>query len=134
MTELYFTKTVRFEAAHQLLNSTLSEQENQDLFGKCVSIHGHNFICKVTLKGVPDPKTGMIMNASDIKAILYEKVVDEFDHQLLNEAIPEFNTLLPTTENMCIVIWNRIKPAFGELLYEVRISETETIEAYYRGH
>ena len=32
-----------FNAAHQLCDPALSDDENRRLFGKCVNLHGHNY-------------------------------------------------------------------------------------------
>ncbi|RAP29756.1 6-pyruvoyl tetrahydrobiopterin synthase [Candidatus Marinamargulisbacteria bacterium SCGC AG-414-C22] len=129
---VYLTHRSRFSASHQLNNKTLSETENQELFGKCTHIHGHNFELFVTLKDTPRKKTGMILNVAKIKEIIEKYIINEFDHNHLNQII-EFNNVLPTTENLCIVIWNRLKPHFKEQLYKISVKETENIQASYKG-
>ena len=129
---VYLTRRLRFSASHSLNNPTLSKEENMGLFGNCSNNHGHNFELFITLKGEPDPKTGMIINVREIKKIAEQEVIDEFDHNNLN-TIQEFKTILPTTENICIVIWNRLEKHFKDKLYEIKVRETENIEAVYRG-
>ena len=129
---VYLTRRLRFSASHSLNNPTLSKEENMNLFGNCSNNHGHNFELFITLKGAPDPKTGMIINVREIKKIAEKEVIDEFDHNNLN-TIQEFKTILPTTENICIVIWNRLEKHFKDKLYEIKVRETENIEAVYRG-
>ena len=129
---VYLTRRLRFSASHSLNNPTLSKEENMNLFGNCSNNHGHNFELFITLKGAPDPKTGMIINVREIKKIAEKEVIDEFDHNNLN-TIQEFKTILPTTENICIVIWNRLEEHFKGKLYEIKVRETENIEAIYRG-
>ena len=129
---VYLTRRLRFSASHSLNNPTLSKEENMDLFGNCNNNHGHNFELFITLKGEPDPKTGMIINVREIKKIAEKEVIDEFDHNNLN-TIQEFKTILPTTENICIVIWNRLEKHFKGKLYEIKVRETENIEAVYKG-
>ena len=129
---VYLTRRLRFSSSHQLNNPTLTKQENLNLFGNCNHNHGHNFELFITLKGTPNTKTGMIINVRDIKKIAEKEVINEFDHNNLNN-IKEFQHLLPTTENICIVIWNKLFPHFKETLYEIKVKETENIEAIYRG-
>ena len=129
---VYLTRRSRFSASHQLENKALSTKENKALFDKCTEVHGHNFELFVTIKGIPEKKTGMIMNISKMKDIIEKHVITEFDHNHLNN-IAEFKELLPTTENLCIVIWNRLKPYFGKKLYKVLIKETENIQTCYKG-
>lgn len=130
---ILFTKTVYFEAAHRLWNSSLSPEKNKELFGKCTHIHGHNFKCFITLKGEIHSKTGMICNAHQIKKVAQSVFLDQFDHSYLNEDIVEFKELIPTTENICIVIWNRLV-TYLPYLYSIKIQETPSISAEYLGN
>ena len=132
---VYITRRVVFAASHRLYSPRLSEKENWNVFDKCSREkgHGHNFELFVTLKGVPDPVTGMVMNLSMLKTILQEHILDPMDHRFLNDDVPEFKDLLPSIENLVIVVWNRLKPYLGELLYEVKVIETENNFAFYRG-
>lgn len=129
---IYLTRRLCFSAAHKLYDETKSLEENKKVFGNCSNLHGHNFELFITLKGTPDKNSGMIINARDIKRIAHKYVIDEFDHATLND-IKDFKKVLPTTENICIVIWNRLEPIFKEKLYEIKVKETENIECCYRG-
>ena len=75
----------------------------------------------------------MIMNLSTLKTILQEHILDPMDHRFLNDDVPEFKDLLPSIENLVIVVWNRLIHHLGDLLYEVKIIETENNFAFYRG-
>ena len=133
--QVYLTRRMTFSAAHRLYNPDLTEEENRAIFDKCCNEHGHghNYELFVTLKGTPSPRTGMIMNTSELIKIVKSKVLDPMDHHNLDIEIPEFKHLQSTMENLVIVIWNRIKPDLGDLLFEVKIRETENNVAYYRG-
>ena len=67
------------------------------MFGRCNNSngHGHNFELFVTLKGKPDPETGLIMNLDDLKQIIRKHVTDKFDHKHLNYDIPELKGIKP---------------------------------------
>lgn len=132
---VYITRRVVFAASHRLYSPQLSEEDNWTVFDKCSREkgHGHNFELFVTLKGVPDPITGLVMNLSHLKTILQDHILDPMDHRFLNDDIPEFKTLLPSIENLVIVVWNRLVPHIGDLLHEVKIIETENNFAFYRG-
>jgi 6-pyruvoyltetrahydropterin/6-carboxytetrahydropterin synthase len=132
---VYITRRVVFAASHRLYSPQLSEEDNWTVFDKCSREkgHGHNFELFVTLKGVPDPITGLVMNLSHLKTILEDHILDPMDHRFLNDDIPEFKTLLPSIENLVIVVWNRLVPHIGDLLHEVKIIETENNFAFYRG-
>ena len=124
-----------FSASHRLHSAELSDEENRTLFGKCnrPNGHGHNYVLNVLVKGDINTKTGLVMNLSDLQAIILQHVVDKVDHRHLNLDVPEFKTLNPTTENFSVVIWNWLKPHLGELLYEIRLHETENNIAIYNG-
>ncbi len=129
------TRRIVFSASHRLYNPDLSDEENWDIFDKCShkNGHGHNYVLYVTLKGIPDASTGMIMNVSELKTMVETHVLQDFDHHHLNYDVKEFKTLLPSVENISIVIWNRLSPILKDLLYEIKVVETENIFAVYRG-
>jgi 6-pyruvoyltetrahydropterin/6-carboxytetrahydropterin synthase len=114
----------------------MSEAENQTLYGKCNNPygHGHNYVVEVTLAGVVDPATGMIANLADLDAYVQENVLADFDHRYLNEEIPAFKNVVPTTENLCIEIYNRLKGFAGAKLDRVRIEETSRNSFEYAGN
>jgi len=135
--EVFLTRRLSFCSAHRLYNDKLSEEENWKIFDKCShkNGHGHNYELYVTLKGKVDPDTGMIMNVNEICDIVEELVIDDMDHRHLNFDVEEFQTLLPSIENLVIVIWRRLKKndKLGPLLYEIKVQETENNIAFYRG-
>lgn len=124
-----------FSASHRLLSKDLSDAENEALFGKCFhpNGHGHNYVLKVSVHGDIDPKTGIVMNLTDLKKIIQDKVMTKVDHRHLNLDVEEFKSLNPSAENIAYVIWQWLKPALGDLLYEIELFETENNIAIYRG-
>jgi 6-pyruvoyltetrahydropterin/6-carboxytetrahydropterin synthase len=82
-----------------------------------------------------DPVTGMVMNISDIKEIMNEAIMKPLDHKCIDKDVPYFKNVVSTTENVAIFIWNRVKMGLPkpELLYEVKIWETENNIVLYRG-
>ena len=131
---VYLTRRVVFSSSHRLYANSLSEEENFNIFHKCSyeNGHGHNYVLTVTLKGVPDPITGMLINLVELKEIIQKYVLDDFDHRHLNKDVEEFKKLNPTVEIMAIVIWERLSPHISNL-YEVHLKETENNFAYYKG-
>src|SRR5258706_6400482 len=99
ITMLYATRRFEFSAAHRYWRDDWSEERNQQIFGKCTSPygHGHNYTLDVTIAGTPDPVTGMVINMTDLKAIV-GAVLEQFDHKHLNEDTPYFKERIPTTE------------------------------------
>ncbi|HUK31489.1 MAG TPA: 6-carboxytetrahydropterin synthase [Candidatus Acidoferrum sp.] len=129
------TRRYLFAASHRLHNAKLSDAENQQLYGKCNNPygHGHNYVVEVTLGGPVDPATGMIANLADLDSYVQKHVLDDFDHRYLNEEIDAFKSTVPTTENLCIEIYNRLKNFPAAHLERVRIEETSKNSFEYSG-
>jgi len=136
---VYITRIERFNAAHKLWVEEWTEEQNREVFGKCSNKnwHGHNYNLHVTIKGRPDPVTGFVMDVKKLSTIIREEVIEHLDHSNLNldvDFIPK--GLQPTTENLVILIWQRIAPAlegFPFKLHAIKLWETETIYAEYYG-
>jgi len=124
---LYLTRVEHFCAAHRLHSPHLSDAENRELYGKCNNPngHGHNYILSVTIRGQADPKTGMLVELTQLARIIRSCITDQVDHTHLNLDVPWLQGVIPTAENLCLAFWERLKseiPA-GEL-YELRLDET----------
>lgn len=133
---VYLTRKIDFCASHRYFIETLSEEENFSLFGKCSYRHGHghNYSLEVTVKGEPNPKTGMVINLSELDRILRLKVVDVMDHKFINVDVPYFEKRIPTTENLAIFIWDSIVDTLeGCQLHRVRLFEDPYLFAEYYG-
>lgn len=136
---VYITRIERFNAAHKLWVEDWTEEQNREVFGKCSNKnwHGHNYNLHVTIKGHPDPVTGFVVDVKKLSTIIREQVIDHLDHSNLNldvEFIP--SGLQPTTENLVMLIWQRLYDAlhgFPCQLHAVKLWETETIYAEYYG-
>jgi len=100
-----------FSASHRLHNPKLSDEQNRELFGKCNNPHGHghNYVLQVTVAGLPDG-TGHVIDVSRFEQTVASVVIEPFDHRYLNEEIPEFAELIPTVENIAMVIYRLLKP------------------------
>jgi 6-pyruvoyltetrahydropterin/6-carboxytetrahydropterin synthase len=116
----------RFAASHRLHSARLSEEENQRLYGKCNNPHGHghNYVVEISVSGAVDPATGMIANLADLDSFVEREVLEPFDHRSLNEEVPAFRDKVPTTENLCVEIFRRLKPLSAAKLERVRVEET----------
>jgi 6-pyruvoyltetrahydropterin/6-carboxytetrahydropterin synthase len=125
----------RFSASHRLHSAHLTEEENCRVFGKCNNPygHGHNYIVEVTLSGDVDPATGMIANLADLDAFVERHMLDEFDLKSLNEDVPAFRANVPTTENLCIEIFQRLQSFPSAKLERIRIEETGKNSFEYAG-
>jgi 6-pyruvoyltetrahydropterin/6-carboxytetrahydropterin synthase len=123
------TRRYRLAAAHVLRHRALSDAENERIYGKCAnpSGHGHNYGIEVTVAGPVDPTTGAILPAELLDALVAERVLERFDHGMLNDD-PLFREAVPTAENLARAIYAELAQAIasrGEArLARVRIVET----------
>ena len=125
----------KFAASHRLHSARLSEEENRRVYGKCANPygHGHNYTVEVRFSGPVDPATGMILNLADLDAFVNERVIEPFDHRSLQDEVPVFRDVVPTTENLCKEIFERLKPFPHASLEGVRIEETSNNSFEYAG-
>jgi len=131
----YLNRRYMFSAAHRLHSDRFSEADNRELYGKCNNPygHGHNYIIEVSVSGQVDPKTGMVCNLVDIDECVQAQVLNRYDHQNLN-LLPEFKDIVPTTENLCIEIYEILKREFHQAhLERVKIEETMMNSFEYSG-
>jgi len=132
---LRLSRRYRFAASHRLHSERLEEEENRRVYGKCNNPygHGHNYVVEVAVSGPVNPMTGMIANLADLDAFVEREVIEPFDHKYLNEELPEFRASVPTTENICIEIFNRLKRFPDAKLERVRVEETGLNSFEYAG-
>ena len=133
---IYVTRRFEFAAAHRYWRADWSPEQNERAFGKYTSPygHGHNYTLDVTVAGVPDPLTGMVISTAELNAIV-GGVLEEFDHKHLNEDTPYFKQRIPTTENIVRVLWELIAPRMpqGVALARLRLYELNDLWAEYTG-
>ena len=124
-----------FAASHRLHSPALSEEDNGRIYGKCNNPfgHGHNYVVEVLVSGTIDPATGMIANLADLDGFVEREILDPFDHKSLNEDVAAFHAAVPTTENLCIEIFRRLKKFPNAKLERVRVQETSNNSFEYAG-
>jgi 6-pyruvoyltetrahydropterin/6-carboxytetrahydropterin synthase len=125
----------RFAASHRLHTEKLSEEENARMFGKCANPygHGHNYMLEISVSGDVDSATGMIANLAELDSFVEREVLEVFDHHSLNEDVEAFRNVVPTTENLCIEIFQRLKGFPKAKLERVRVQETTNNSFEYSG-
>ncbi|HXY00572.1 MAG TPA: 6-carboxytetrahydropterin synthase [Candidatus Limnocylindrales bacterium] len=125
----------RFAASHRLHSEKLSDPENYRVYGKCNNPygHGHNYVVEISVSGKVDPATGMIVNLTDLDGYVEREVIEAFDHKSLNEEVEVFRDRVPTTENLCIEIFRRLKKFPLASLERVRVEETSNNAFEYAG-
>ncbi len=122
-----------FSATHRLFNPALGEAENRAIFGKCANPfgHGHNYEIELTVRSGVDPVTGMAVPLSKLDTLVEDAILADFRHRNLNEEVPAFREVVPTTENLAIEVLRRLHVAWpgtfpaAVILEKVRIWETE---------
>jgi 6-pyruvoyltetrahydropterin/6-carboxytetrahydropterin synthase len=129
------TRRYALAASHRLHSPQLSDAENDRVYGKCNNPygHGHNYVVEVTVTGPVNPATGMIANLSDLDAYVSGQVIEPFDHTYLNKDVDAFRHRVPTTENFCIEIFERLKHFPGAQLVRIRLEETGRNSFEYAG-
>jgi 6-pyruvoyltetrahydropterin/6-carboxytetrahydropterin synthase len=129
----YSTRRFTFSAGHRYVVEQWSREENERVFGRLTVPHGHNYTLDVTVRGPIDVETGMVIDLSELKAVVGETIIERFDHADLN-ADPAFRGRVPTTENIAIVVWDLLAPKLGgERLWQVRVWEDPTLYVDYKG-
>jgi 6-pyruvoyltetrahydropterin/6-carboxytetrahydropterin synthase len=134
------TRRYRFSASHRLHSGRLSEGENRAVYGKCNNPygHGHDYVLEVSVRGPVEEKTGRAADVAVLDALVHRQVIRAFDHRNLNEDVPEFARVIPTTENLVAEVERRLRREWGASfpgewpeLDRIRIQETRrnTFEA-----
>jgi 6-pyruvoyltetrahydropterin/6-carboxytetrahydropterin synthase len=98
------TRAIEFSTSLRCVHPELSEAENERRYGADARQHGHNYRLEVTLRGVPDPRTGMVIDLKDVQELLDREIMQRFDHRDLNRDTPYFEKTAPTHENFARVI------------------------------
>ena len=123
------TRRYRYAAAHVLARPLLPEAENRRVYGKCANPngHGHDYGLEITLGGSVDPVAGWILPPAVLDALVQERILDRFDHRLLNED-PLFAERVPTAESIAVVVHGELAAPIAALgpahLVRVRVVET----------
>lgn len=131
----YLTRRYWFSASHRLHCEDMSDAENEATYGKCNNPHGHghNYAVEVTVTGQVDGQTGMVCNLVDLDAFVDKNILERFGHENLNR-LPEFKGVVPTTENLCVKIYEILDQDFPHATVEkVRIEETMLNSFEYAG-
>lgn len=139
MSKIRITKQFSFETGHALYGYD----------GKCKNVHGHSYKLSVTVIGIPisdnsNVKFGMVIDFSDLKTIVKEEIVDQFDHatvfnkntphvELANELQNRGHHVIlvdyqPTSENMVVDFAKKIIARLPNdiQLYSLKLQETES--------
>lgn len=137
MARVSVTRRLHFSAAHRLGRDDWTAAENERVFGDCANPnwHGHNYELDVTVAGAVDASTGFVYDLKALRDVVEREIIADVDHHNLNVDVTWLDGLNPTTENLVVAIWNRLKDALpGDIELE-RLVLWETPRNYveYRG-
>ncbi len=133
---VYITRRMHFSAAHRLHSDQLSDRENEQIYGLCNNPlgHGHNYELEITVKGEPDPLTGMVIDLKELKEIVQREIIDKVDHKHLNFDVDFLHGVVPTAENIVVAFWRQLKGKLpGGELHELVLYETPRNIAIFKG-
>ncbi len=137
MPRVRVTRRIHFSAAHRLFRPDWSDEQNAETFGDCANPHwhGHNYELDVTVEGEVDPETGYVMDLKLLKELVEKQVIRDVDHRNLNLQVAWLNGVNPTTENLIVAIWHRLRPHMPEgiALRRLVLRETERNHVEYEG-
>jgi 6-pyruvoyltetrahydropterin/6-carboxytetrahydropterin synthase len=131
----HLSRRYLFSASHRLHSDAMSADENRATYGKCNNPHGHghNYRLEVTVSGPVDASTGMVCNLVDLDGFVEREVLSRYDLENLN-TLQEFAKNVPTTENLCVEIFEILQRGFPHAhLEKVRLEETMMNSFEYTG-
>ena len=115
-----------FNAAPELRDPGLSDEENQRVFGKCANLHGHNYVLEVVVAGEIDAATGYVLDLKHLAEVMSRRVIADVDHRNLNSDVPWLEGIIPTAENLAVAFWERMRSELpAGSLRTVRVWETD---------
>lgn len=129
-------REAHFNAAHRIFNPSWNDRKNEEVFGLCSlpNYHGHNYDLVIKLTGEVDPETGYVFDMKKLKEIIDTHVVVHFDHKNLNLDVPDFRNVIPSAENIAIVIWNILREQISRSFsIQVVLYETQRNFVEYSG-
>ena len=132
----HLTRRYLFSASHRLHSPEMSAAENLATYGKCNNPHGHghNYALEVTISGPVNETTGMVCNLVDLDECVKREVLSRYDLENLN-TMKEFAVTVPTTENLCVEIFEILQRGFRKAhLERVRLEETMMNSFEYIGN
>lgn len=125
-----------FNSAHRLFQPNWSDEKNDAVYGKCnnPNFHGHNYTLEVWVEGELDQSIGYLIDLKLLKTIIQTEIIERFDHRNLNLDCSEFVTLIPTAENIAIVIYEILRNVLdAKYKISIKLWETENNMVFYDG-
>ncbi len=137
---VHVSRKEHFNAAHKLYNPAWSKERNEEVFGPCANEnwHGHNFDLIVTVKGLPDPETGFVIDLKKLSTLIRTEVIEKLDHKNLNLDVDFMKGKLGSCENLVMEIWKILESRISLIskfgtLHSIRLFETPRNYVEYFG-
>ena len=138
---IYVSRLEHFNAAHKLHNPNWSLAKNKEVFGPCANAnwHGHNYELIVTVKGLPDPDTGFVIDLKKLSTLIRTHIIQKVDHKNLNLDVDFMEDKLASTENLIVEFWKILEPRIQEIsnknaiLHSLKLYETPRNYVEYFG-
>ncbi|MCU0420840.1 MAG: 6-carboxytetrahydropterin synthase [Cyclobacteriaceae bacterium] len=126
---VHVSRKEHFNAAHKLYNPVWSREKNEEVFGPCANEnwHGHNFELIVTVKGLPDPDTGFVVDLKKLSRLIRQEICEKVDHRNLNVDVPFMAGKMASTENLAIEFWNILAAKLPSI---TRVGKLHSIKLY----
>lgn len=134
---IYLTRRYEFSASHRLYNPEFPDEKNWEVFRECNNPngHGHNYELEVTIKGVPDSRTGMVMDICAMDELVQARLIKRVDHKHLNLDVDFLTGVIPTAENIVYCFWQELEPGIPRpvRLHRLRLFESKNNVAEFAG-
>jgi 6-pyruvoyltetrahydropterin/6-carboxytetrahydropterin synthase len=137
---IYVSRKEHFNAAHKLYNPNWTHEKNVEVFGPCANSnwHGHNFDLIVTMKGIPDPETGFVVDMKKLSTLIRTELIDKLDHKNINLDVDFMQGKLASCENLVMEMWRILSDKVPDItsngtLHAIRLYETPRNYVEYFG-
>jgi 6-pyruvoyltetrahydropterin/6-carboxytetrahydropterin synthase len=110
------SRRYRFCASHRLHSDLLRPADNQRIYGKCNNPygHGHDYTLSISVTGELNATTGLIVRLTDLDRFVAKEILARFAYRNLNCDLSEFALLVPTTENVALVIADKLQQRWAD--------------------
>src|SRR6188768_3579055 len=120
---IFVSRKEHFNAAHKLYNPAWSKEKNIEVFGACANEnwHGHNFELIVTVKGIPDPDTGFVIDLKKLSNLIKDEILEKVDHRNFNVDVDFMLDKMPSCENITMEFWKILAPKIHAISSRARL-------------
>ena len=132
---ILLTRKSRFSAAHLCRNPEWTDDRNRQVYGSCATGngHGHDYVGEFTFGGDVDPRTGVVLNLSEVKGML-AAVIEPLDLSHLNHDHPALAGPAATSERLVRHLWHALEAGTGtSRLMSIRLHESRARHIEYTG-